>query len=62
MVGKKQFLKGKSDALLKSIAAANPFNRLGEAEEIAKAIGFFASDESTWVSGQILRVNGAYVV
>ena len=48
--------------MIKGIAAGNPFNRLGEAEEIAKAIGFFASDESTWVSGQILRVNGAFVV
>ncbi len=48
--------------MIKGIASANPFNRLGKPEEIAKAIGFLASEESSWVSGQVLRANGAFVV
>jgi 3-oxoacyl-[acyl-carrier protein] reductase len=32
--------------------------RLGTAEDIARAVGFFASDEAAWISGQILSVDG----
>ncbi|KAK8843529.1 hypothetical protein IAR55_007189 [Kwoniella newhampshirensis] len=56
------FLKGKPDELVARIASANPFNRLGSPEEIAQAIGFLSGPSSAWVSGQILRVNGAMVV
>jgi 3-oxoacyl-[acyl-carrier protein] reductase len=32
--------------------------RLGTPEDIARAVGFFASDEAAWISGQILSVDG----
>lgn len=53
------FYKGKSEEILKIIAAKSPFNRFGEPEEIADAMAFFCGSDSRWVSGQILRVNGA---
>ncbi len=36
-----------------------PLGRLGEPEDIAKAAVFLASDESSWVSGDMLLVDGA---
>lgn len=35
-----------------------PLKRLGEVSDIARAVLFFASPASAWVSGQILFVNG----
>ncbi|KAI4114322.1 MAG: hypothetical protein LQ345_004874 [Seirophora villosa] len=57
--GTELFYKGKSEELLKFIAAQSPFNRFGEPEELADAMAFFCGSDSRWVSGQILRVNGA---
>ncbi|KAL4973666.1 hypothetical protein BDW66DRAFT_141731 [Aspergillus desertorum] len=52
------FLNGKSDQVLKAVAGFSPFNRIGEPEEIANALYFLCSKDSSWVSGQTLRVNG----
>lgn len=35
-----------------------PVNRFGSAEEIAYAVGFLASDEAAYITGQVLSVNG----
>lgn len=37
-----------------------PFNRMGKPEEIAAAVVYFASDESTYTTGQILTVSGGF--
>jgi 3-oxoacyl-[acyl-carrier protein] reductase len=52
------FYEGKPQALIDNIKSLSPFNRLGKPEEIANAIAFVASDQSSWVSGQVIRVNG----
>ncbi|NLD51203.1 MAG: glucose 1-dehydrogenase [Clostridiaceae bacterium] len=41
-----------------SYEAAIPLRRLGEPEDIAKAAIFLASDESSWITGQVLAVDG----
>ncbi|MGL5014813.1 MAG: SDR family NAD(P)-dependent oxidoreductase [Bacteroidales bacterium] len=43
-----------------SIEAIHPMNRLGEVEDIAKAIFFLASDENSFMTGSILCVDGGY--
>ncbi|KAF1983039.1 NAD(P)-binding protein [Aulographum hederae CBS 113979] len=53
------FMKGKSDELVAMIGKASPWGRIGEPEEIADAVAFLSGGESRWVSGQVLRVNGA---
>ena len=36
----------------------NPLGRLTQAEDVAKVIGFLASDEAAWINGSIIRVDG----
>ncbi|MDR2811599.1 MAG: SDR family oxidoreductase, partial [Endomicrobium sp.] len=43
----------------KDMLAVNiPLARLGEAEDIAKAALFFASDDSSYITGHVMAVNG----
>ena len=46
------------DALLKQI----PMGRLGEAREIAKTVGFLASTDAAYLTGQTLHVNGGMLM
>ena len=47
--------------LEKKMLAHTPIKRLGQPEDIANAVLFFASPASGWVSGQVLFVNGGGV-
>jgi 3-oxoacyl-[acyl-carrier protein] reductase len=44
--------------LEKEIAATYPLRRIGQPEDIAKAVIFFASDQAEWITGQVLQVGG----
>lgn len=44
--------------LEKAMLKHTPINRLGEAEDIAGAVLYFAAPISSWTSGQIIFVNG----
>ncbi|KAK1726524.1 hypothetical protein CaCOL14_012226 [Colletotrichum acutatum] len=52
------FYKGKTEEMLKHITASSPYNRIGTPEEIASVAIFLSGKESSWVTGQIIRVNG----
>jgi NAD(P)-dependent dehydrogenase (short-subunit alcohol dehydrogenase family) len=39
-------------------AKRHPLGRIGMPEDIASAISFLLSDESSWISGQVLGVDG----
>lgn len=44
------------------LARAYPLGRLGQPDDIAGAVLFFASPLSDWVTGQILSVSGGYTM
>ncbi|WP_334031740.1 SDR family oxidoreductase [Alteromonas sp. P256] len=46
---------------LKFLAGLSGFQRLGTPQDIANIVGFFCSDDSRWVSGQVIRANGALI-
>ena len=46
------------EALLKTI----PMARLGQPEDVARAVAFFAADETAYVTGQVLCVDGGMAV
>lgn len=39
-----------------------PLGRMGSADEIAAAIEFLASDKADYITGQVLGINGGYVI
>jgi 3-oxoacyl-[acyl-carrier protein] reductase len=49
------------DALWKGVLEAQSIKRRGEVEDVARAIAFFAGDDSGFVSGQTLLVDGGWM-
>lgn len=42
----------------KDLKAMIPVHRFGEPEEVAHAVGFFASPEAAYITGEVLSING----
>ncbi|MEI6305731.1 MAG: 3-oxoacyl-[acyl-carrier-protein] reductase [Deltaproteobacteria bacterium] len=47
-----------SDKVRAELAAQIPMERLGSADDIANAVVFLASEQSSYITGQVLAVNG----
>ena len=45
-------------AMLAAFLAEQPLARRGEVDDIAQAVRYFAGPESSWVTGQLLTVDG----
>ncbi len=52
----KPFLKTDKDR--EFMDSEHPIGRIGQPEEVAKAVLFFASDDSLWTTGAVLAVDG----
>lgn len=47
-----------SDAVKEQLLAQIPMKKLGEAKDIANAVSFLAQDEASYITGQVISVNG----
>ena len=56
-----EILTSMPDKVLEGMKARTPLGRLGQPEDIANAYLFLASDEASFISGDILRVDGGIV-
>lgn len=51
-----------SSDTLESLKSQTPLGRIGKPEEVASAIAFLLSDQASFITGQILGVNGGLVI
>jgi len=52
---KTDMTEGLNEAELKKLI---PLNRFGEPEEVAEVVGFFASEKSSYITGEVISING----
>lgn len=51
-----------SDSVRENLMKQIPLGRLGTADDIAAAVGFLASEEAAYVTGQVIHVNGGMLM
>lgn len=56
------FRLGKSTDELNRIAELSPCKRLGYVDEVLPMIVFLTTGDAGWINGQIIPVNGGYVI
>ena len=56
------FYEGKTEQIVKALEGFHPQGRVGQPEEVAKAIVLVASGESSWMNGVNFRINGGMTV
>ena len=54
--------KGYTKEDIEAIVDETPLMRIGKPEDVAEAVFFLASDKASFITGQILGVNGGYVI
>ena len=55
------FLNGKPQAVVDHLAKMAPLERLGQPDDIARAVSFLAGADGAWINGQTLRANGGII-
>jgi 3-oxoacyl-[acyl-carrier protein] reductase len=51
-----------SEDVVESLSSLIPLNRIGRPEDVAKVVAFLASDDSNYMTGQTLHVDGGMVM
>jgi 3-oxoacyl-[acyl-carrier protein] reductase len=57
-----EMIKSMPEGILSSMIQRAPLQRLGQPREVANAYLFLASDEASFISGAVLRVDGGSVI
>ena len=60
-VATKLFLDGKPKEAIEGAAKMSPLGRIGEPDDIARAVSFLVSPDAGWINGQVLRANGGVI-
>lgn len=50
------------DKVKEGIKEQIPLGRLGQANDVAKLVKFLASDESSYITGQVINVDGGMLI
>ncbi len=50
------------EEMVNEMIARTPLGRLGKPEDIAKAVVFLASDDASWITGQVLQSSGGLML
>jgi 3-oxoacyl-[acyl-carrier protein] reductase len=50
------------EKIIEGMKARTPLGRMGQPRDIANAYLFLASDEASFITGEVLRVDGGIVV
>lgn len=53
-----EMVAGTPDEVKEKVLAQIPMHRFGKPEDVAKAVVFLASDETSYITGHVLNVNG----
>ena len=48
--------------MLDGMIAQTPLGRIGQPEDIARAVAFLASDDASWITGQVLQSSGGLML
>ncbi len=51
-----------SEKIKKSIEDLLPLKRLGAPEDVAETVGFLASDKASYITGQVIHVDGGMII
>ncbi|MBO5479437.1 MAG: 3-oxoacyl-[acyl-carrier-protein] reductase [Clostridia bacterium] len=51
-----------SDAVKENINSQIPLKRMGEASEVAKVVKFLASEDASYITGQVINIDGGMVM
>ncbi|MBS6006034.1 MAG: SDR family oxidoreductase [Clostridium baratii] len=62
LIATKAALKNMPEEFIKSFLRHVPLNRIGEPSDIAKSVLFFASDDSSYITGQLQEVAGGFAI
>ena len=60
-VATKLFLDGKPKEAIEGAAKMSPLGRIGEPDDIARAVSFLVGPDAEWINGQVLRANGGVI-
>ena len=52
------FFNGKTEEQIQTFTKMPPLERLGQPDDIAGVVAFLASENGSWINGQVIRANG----
>ena len=59
---KTDMIRGYSEEDLEVLREETPFQRLGNPQDVANAVYFLASDEASFITGEVLNVSGGFLI